>query len=107
VTSTRLRPLAAVDLVERTRYYRRAGGDQPGDRFFAAATAALDAIGRMPDAGSPRIGETCDVPGLRFRRVVGFPCGWSYFVGTDHIDVVRRLADEQDLRTVLAETEPE
>ena len=55
MTTTRLRPLAEADLIERTRYYRREGGDQLGERFFGAAIAALDAIGRMPGAGSPRM----------------------------------------------------
>lgn len=68
---------AAADLVERTRYYRHEGDDQLGERFFGAAIAALDAIGRVPGAGSPRVGELCGVPGLRFRSVAGFPCGWS------------------------------
>ena len=106
MTSARLRPLAETDLVERTRYYRREGGEELGTRFFEAAIAALDAISRMPGAGSPRVGEMCDIPSLRFRRVVGFPCGWFYFIA-DHIDVVRLLADAQELPSILTGTEPE
>lgn len=102
---TRPRPLAEADLVERMRYYRRDGGDQLGERFFAAAIAALDAIGRLPGAGSPRMGELCGVPGLRFRSVPAFPCGWFYFIADDHADVVRLLADAQDLPALLGETE--
>ena len=105
MTTTRLRPLAEADLVERTRSYRREGGDQLGERFFGAAVAALEAIGRMPGAGSPRMGELCGVPGLRFRSVAGFPCGWFYFVAADHVDVVRLLAEAQDLPTLLGDTE--
>lgn len=107
MTTTRLRPLAEGDLVERTRYYRREGGDQLGERFFGAAIAALDAIGRMPGAGSPRIGELCGVPELRCRSVAGFPCGWYYFIAADHVDVVRLLAAAQDLPAILADTERE
>jgi toxin ParE1/3/4 len=106
VTATFLRPLAEEDLIERTRSYRSAGGDELAARFFDAAIAALDAIGRMPLAGSPRVGELCEVPGLRFRRVVGFPCGWYYFVASDQVDVVRLLADAQDLPAIFAEIEP-
>ncbi|MCB0981449.1 MAG: type II toxin-antitoxin system RelE/ParE family toxin [Acidimicrobiaceae bacterium] len=95
--------MAEADLVDRTRYYRREGGDVLGERFFDAAIATLDSIRRMPGAGSPGLGERCGVPGLRFRRVAGFPCGWFYFVATDHIDVVRLLADAQDLPAILAE----
>ena len=107
MTPTRLRPLAATDLVHRTRYYRGEGGDDLGERFFDAAIDALDAIGRMPSAGSPRLGELCGIPGLRFRRIGRFPCGWFYFVTGDHVDVVRLLAETQDLPALLGDTEPE
>ena len=103
MTVTRLRPLAEADLIERTDHYRREGGERLGQRFFDAAVTALDAIGRMPGAGSPRVGELCGIPGLRVRRVASFPCGWFYFVTDDHVDVVRLLADAQDLPTILAD----
>ncbi len=103
MTTALLRPLAEVDLVARIRYYRREGGDGLGERFFDSAVAALGAITRMPGAGSPRVGELCGIPGLRVRRVVGFPCSWFYFVTHDHVDVVRLLADAQDLPTILAD----
>ena len=105
MTTTRLRPLAEADLVDRTRYYRSEGGDELGTRFFAAAIASLEAIGRMPGTGSPQVGELCGVPGLRFRSVAGFPCGWFYFIAADHVDVVRLLAEAQDLPALLGDTE--
>ncbi|MAT05208.1 MAG: plasmid stabilization system protein [Acidimicrobiaceae bacterium] len=103
----RLRPLAEADLVDRTRYYRREGSDDLGQRFLDAAVATLDAIGRMPGAGSPRLGELCEIPGLRFRRIDGFPCGWFYFVAPDHVDVVKLLAEAQDLPAMLADIDRE
>ena len=107
MTATLLRPQAEADLIERTQYYRREGGDRLGQRFFDAAIAALGAMGRMPGAGSPGVGELCGIPGLRVRRIVGFPCGWFYFVAQDHIDVIRLLADTQDLPTILADSADE
>jgi toxin ParE1/3/4 len=103
VTTVQLRPLAEADLIERARYYRREGGGRPGEQFFDAAVEALGAIGRMPGAGSPCVGELCGVSGLRVRRVVGFPCCWLYFVTGDRVDVVRLLADAQDLPAVLTD----
>jgi toxin ParE1/3/4 len=97
VTRARLRPLAAADLIERTGYYRLAGGDELGERFFDSALASLRAAERMPGTGSPALGELCEIPGLRVRRVTGFPCGWFYFAHADHLDVVRLLADAQNL----------
>lgn len=102
-----LRPQAEADLVERARYYRVAAGFDVGERFFDSAIVALDSIGRMPGAGSPRVGELCGIDGLRVRRIVNFPCGWFYFASGDRVDVVRLLADTQDIAAVLADTEPE
>ncbi|MFN3255612.1 MAG: type II toxin-antitoxin system RelE/ParE family toxin [Ilumatobacter sp.] len=103
MTVARLRPLAEADLVERARYYSAEGGTDLGVRFFDAAVASLRAIEKMPNAGSPRVGELCDIPGLRVRRIEGFPVGWFYFVRPDHADVVRLLSDAQDLPVILAD----
>jgi toxin ParE1/3/4 len=100
VTPAWLRPLAEADLIER-RYYADEAGEDVAERFFEAAIGALRAIERMPGIGTLRIGEICDIAGLRMRRTEAFPCGWFYFVRTDHLDVVRLLADAQDLTTLL------
>ena len=105
MTRPNLRPQAEVDLVERAHYYRDKGGFDLGERFFDAAMTALDAIGRMPGAGSPRVGEVCGIDGLRVRRIPNFPCGWFYFASGDRVDVVRLLADAQDIAAVLADME--
>ena len=107
MTTAILRPLAEADLIARTRFYRAEGGDVLGERFFDAAVVGLGALARMPGAGSPNIGAICGIPGLRVRRVIGFPCGWFYFIADDHVDVVRLLADAQDLPTILADSENE
>lgn len=103
MTPALLRPQAEVDLIARTRYYQIEGGDQLGERFFDAAVASLGAITRMPRAGSPRLGELCGIPGLRVRRIDGFPCSWFYFDTGRDVDVVRLLADAQDLPTLLGD----
>ena len=74
----RLRPLAEAEVTEQARFYRSTGGDDVGERFFNAAIASLAAVQQMPGIGSPRIGELCGIPGLRVRRINGFPCGWYY-----------------------------
>jgi toxin ParE1/3/4 len=103
VTVARLRPLAEADLVERARYYSTEGGTDLGVRFLEAAVTSLRAIEKMPNAGSPRVGDRCDIPGLRVRRIEGVPVGWFYFVRPDHADVVRLLSDAQDLPVILAD----
>ena len=76
-----------------------------GERMFDAAIAALEPIERMPSMGSPRLGQMCDIPGLRSWRVAGFPMQWLYFEAPDHLDVVRFVAglvgQRQDILAIL------
>jgi toxin ParE1/3/4 len=97
----RLRLSAQADLVRDVRYYEQQGGVELADRFFSAARAALRAIQQMPGMGSPRVGQLCDVPGLRTWPVKGFPVMWCYFDNDDHLDIVRLLGDRQDLLMIL------
>lgn len=97
----RLRPLAEADLVAAAQHYLLEGGMSLAERMFEAALAALKPIERMPAMGSPRLGQLCDIPGLRAWRVDGFPMQWLYFEAQDHLDVVRLLGDRQDIVALL------
>lgn len=97
----RLRPRAEQDLIEAARYYAQEGGTALGARLFDAALAALKPIQRIPGMGSPRLGQLCDIPGLRSWGVEGFPLRWFYFERDDHLDVVRLLGDRQDIIAIL------
>ena len=101
----KLRPSAEQDLVDAARHYAQEGGAALGERMFDAALAALKPIQRMPAMGSPRLGQLCEIPGLRSWRVKGFPMQWLYFEAEDHLDVVRLLGDRQDIVAIL--TAPE
>ena len=100
----RTRPLAEGDLVERTRHYLDAGGTELAARFFETAVSVLRSAEEMPGIGSPVLGEIVGIPGLRRVGVDGFPCGWFYLERSDHLDVVRLLADRQDLELILGDT---
>ena len=97
----KLRPMAEQDLVEATRHYGQHGGAELSERMFDAALAALVPIQRMPAMGSPRLGQLCEIPGLRSWRVKGFPMRWLYFERKDHLDVVRLVGDRQDIVAIL------
>jgi toxin ParE1/3/4 len=97
----RLRPLAESDLLDIARQYRAAGGEELSARFREAARTALRSIEQTPGLGSPVIGNVCDVPGLRARRIKGYPYRWFYFVRVHELDVVRLLGDAQDLVSIL------
>jgi hypothetical protein len=53
------------------------------------------------------VGEVVDIPGLRYIRLAGFPCGSFYFIANGGVDVVRLLADAQNLPVILTDIEPE
>ena len=96
-----LRPQAEADLLEATRHYATEGSLELAERMFDAAIAALEPIERMPGMGSPRLGQLCEIPGLRSWRVTDVPMQWLYFEADDHLDVVRLLGDRQDIIAIL------
>ncbi len=83
------------------RHDAQEGGVDLDERMFDAALAALKPIQRMPSMGSPRLGLLCEIPGLRFWRVTGFPMQWLYFEAEDHLDIVRLLGDRQDIVAII------
>jgi len=101
----RLRPRAEQDLVEGARHYAKEGGAALGEQMFDAALKALEPVQRMPALGSPRLGQLCEIAGLRSWRVAGFPMQWLYFEAADHLDVVRLLGDRQDIIAILSEAQ--
>lgn len=101
--TARLRPQAEADLIEAARHYAKEGSVDLAERMFDAAIAALEPIQRMPALGSPRLGQLCEIPGLRSWRVTGFPMQWLYFKAEDHLDVVRLLGDRQDIVAILTD----
>lgn len=98
----RLRPQAEADLVAMARYYLQESGVSLAEGMFDAALDALTPIERMPGMGSPRLGQLCDIPGLRAWRVEGFPMLWLYFEADEHLDVVRLLGERQDIVAILS-----
>jgi toxin ParE1/3/4 len=84
------------------RHYAQEGGVVLGERMFDAALEALKPIERMPQIGSPRLGQLCEIPSLRSWRVDGFPVQWFYFEADDHLDVVRLLGERQDIVAILS-----
>ena len=100
-----LRPQAEADLLEATRHYAAEGSAKLAGRMFDAVISAFEPIERMPGMGSPRLGQLCEIPGLRSWRVAGFPMQWLYFEAEDHLDVVRLLGDRQDIIAILSTDE--
>lgn len=70
-------------------------------RMFDAAVATLLPVERMPARGSPRLGQLCEIPGLRCWRVADFPMQWLYVAAADQLDVVRMLDDQQGIVALM------
>lgn len=68
-----------------------------------ASNAALDQLELDPGIGSPALGISIGIPGLRNWRVAGFPLLWFYFERDNHLDVVRLLGERQDIATIVTE----
>ncbi len=101
-----LRPLAEQDLIDITRWYAEQGGNKLAERAFDNARKALAAVERMPGLGSPAIGETSGLSGLRHWGVEKFPVRWYCFEREDPLDVVRLLGDRQDIAAILISLPP-
>lgn len=98
-----LRPQAVRDRRAEVRYYRKEAGSEVAIRFVIASNAALDQLERDPGIGSPALGNSIGIPGLRSWRVAGFPLLWFYFERDNNLDVVRLLGERQDIANILTE----
>ena len=89
----RVRPQARLDRLAEVRYYRQEAGSAIAERLVRASAQALDQIEQQPGMGSPTLGKSLDMEGLRTWRIKGFPLIWFYFERADHLDVVRLLGE--------------
>lgn len=100
----RLRPQARLDRLAEVRYYRQEAGSAIAERLVQASAQALDQIEQQPGMGSPTLGKSLDMEGLRTWRIKGFPLIWFYFERADHLDVVRLLGERQDAVALLMQS---
>ena len=98
-------PQARADLRAEVRYYRKNAGAATAERLANAVDEALRLLQQQPGIGSPRIGGTLGIHGLRAWRVSGFPLIWFYFEHADRLAVVRLLGERQDILAILG-TDP-
>lgn len=99
--SCRLRPQAAQDRRDEVRYYRKEAGAQVALKLVDALEAALETLSRNPAIGSPTLGHTLGVNGLRSWRIDGFPLSFWYFEQVAHVDIVRLVGQRQDAADIM------
>ena len=69
-------------------------------KLVSAMSNALRELERNPAIGSPTMGQTLGIDGLRTWRLDGFPLSYWYFEAQDHLDVARLVGHSQDPSTV-------
>lgn len=92
-----LRELARRDIDEATDFYLAEAGEAVALRFIDAVEAAFRGIRNHPAAGSTRFGHELELPGLRVKRVRGFPFLVFYHDGDQRVDVWRVLNAARDI----------
>ncbi|MDB5477219.1 MAG: plasmid stabilization protein [Phenylobacterium sp.] len=98
-----LRELARRDIEAAVDFYAVEAGEHLALRFVDALEGALRTIGQHPAAGSPRLGQELDLPGLRAHVVKGFPYLVCYVEQQDHVDIWRLLHGHRDIPEWLQE----
>lgn len=91
-----LRPAARKDLQAEARYYREQAGEHVARKLRDAITEAMQRLAQNPSIGSPRLGQSLGIEGLRAWRAQGFPMALWYFDRPDHIDVIRVVGERQN-----------
>jgi len=101
VKPARLRPRASRDREIEVNCYRTEAGPDVAVRLVRASIAALDRLEANPRTGSPTLGKTLELPGLRLWRIEGFPLVWLYVERPDHLDFIRLLGERQDIAALI------
>lgn len=100
----KLHEAARQDRREEVLYYRREAGAAVSKKLLDAFTRAQMALAQNPSLGSPALGKTIGLDGLRTWIVEGFPLSFWYVEREAHIDVARLLGHRQDQAGILRET---
>ena len=102
----KLREAARQDRREEVSYYRKEASAVVAAKLVAALEKTLKALATNPALGSPALGKSLGIDGLRTWIVDGFPLSFWYFERSDAIDVVRLLGHRQDQAGILRDTPP-
>jgi toxin ParE1/3/4 len=91
-----LRPQARDDRRSEVRYYRQQAGAKVAAKLVNALRKALAELERHPAIGSPVLGQSLGVAGMRTWPVAGFPLSFWYFERETQLDVARLVGQRQD-----------
>jgi toxin ParE1/3/4 len=94
---------AHADINAAVDYYALEAGESVALRFVEAFEAACRHIAEWPETGSSRFGADLGLPGLRHRRIEGFPYAIFYAAQADQIEVWRVLHLGSDIPAWMIE----
>lgn len=99
------RARALEDVEFAIQHYLAAAGPDIAIDFIAALEQAYCFVADTPAAGSPRWAHELNLPGLRSKRLNGFPWLVFYMELAGHIDVWRVLHSSRDIPAWVADDE--
>ncbi len=97
------RTRALADIDEALDHYAQEAGGEVALRFVDALQNAFERTGQSPGTGSPGWSHELGLPGLRTRRIQGFPWLVFYIELDTHIDVWRVLHTKRDIPASMTE----
>jgi len=95
-----LRPKAREDRRHEVRHHRDRAGQGTALRLISAIETALHQLSRDLGIGSPAIGQSVEIEGLRRRRLTGFPLSLCYFELEGHFEVLRLVCQRMEAHRV-------
>lgn len=88
---------AHADIAAAIAHYRTTADVAVAIRFIDELERSISMIAKAPATGSPRYAELLDLPGLRCRRLAGYPYLVFYAERERQIDVWRVLHERRDI----------
>lgn len=103
-----VRPTAREDILRQYRYYLvEENAATAANSFLESVEAAIEAISRTPQIGSPKLLNNPVLVGLRSWSVPGFSAVRIYYLHTtNRVVILRVLHGKRDVNALL-EDEPE
>ncbi len=102
-----LRSAARADVEAATDWYIVEAGDDVALRFVDSLDNVLAIVGQHPALGSPRYAHVLRFPGLRSRRVRGFPYLVFYVEADERIEVLRLVHTSRSIARWLLSADEE
>lgn len=97
------REQAEDDIDTAIDHYLLEAGDRTASGFLDAVRATFRQIIDHPEAGSPKLGQSLRIPGLRTWKLKTYPYLVIYIVAEAEIDVWRLLYAGRDIPNLLAD----